>query len=155
MMTTMSSTPFENYRAARDLLVAGLGAWVAASVLAVLVNGQGVGDAVDAVIHQITTSMKTGTDVRIPDFGTFKVAKRKARDFINLKEVGDWPKYSLPSLTYHEGDAEDLARVLEKLLSNQELRQTLSINARKTIENVHNMDRKTRNFVEQVQQLVK
>ena len=37
-------------------------------------------DAVEAVIHQITTSMKTGTDVRIPDFGTFKVAKRKARE---------------------------------------------------------------------------
>ena len=37
-------------------------------------------DAVDAVIHQIMTSMKTGTDVRIPDFGTFKVAKRKARE---------------------------------------------------------------------------
>ena len=37
-------------------------------------------DAVDAVIHQITSSMKTGTDVRIPDFGTFKVAKRKARE---------------------------------------------------------------------------
>ena len=37
-------------------------------------------DAVDAVIHQIMDSMKTGTDVRIPDFGTFKVAKRKARE---------------------------------------------------------------------------
>jgi uncharacterized protein (DUF885 family) len=28
---------------------------------------------------------------------------RPAIYFINLKEVGDWPKYSLPSLTYHEG----------------------------------------------------
>lgn len=37
-------------------------------------------DAVEAMIHQITNSMKTGTDVRIPDFGTFKVAKRKARE---------------------------------------------------------------------------
>ena len=37
-------------------------------------------DAVDAVITQLTTSMKAGTDVRIPDFGTFKVAKRKARE---------------------------------------------------------------------------
>jgi uncharacterized protein (DUF885 family) len=25
--------------------------------------------------------------------------------FINLKDTGDWPKYSLPSLTYHEGTA--------------------------------------------------
>ena len=29
--------------------------------------------------------------------------KRPAIYFINLKDVGDWPKYSLPSLTYHEG----------------------------------------------------
>jgi uncharacterized protein (DUF885 family) len=28
---------------------------------------------------------------------------RPAIYFINLKDVGDWPKYSLPSLTYHEG----------------------------------------------------
>ena len=37
-------------------------------------------DAVDAMIHQIAVSMKQGGDVRIPDFGTFKVTKRKARD---------------------------------------------------------------------------
>src|SRR5204863_53275 len=28
---------------------------------------------------------------------------RPAIYWINLKSVGDWPKYSLPSLTYHEG----------------------------------------------------
>lgn len=28
---------------------------------------------------------------------------RPAIYFINLKSVGDWPRYSLPSLTYHEG----------------------------------------------------
>lgn len=28
---------------------------------------------------------------------------RPAIYFINMKSVGDWPKYSLPSLTYHEG----------------------------------------------------
>jgi DNA-binding protein HU-beta len=39
--------------------------------------------AVDAMIEQIVTAMKSGTDVRIPDFGTFKVAKRKAREGIN------------------------------------------------------------------------
>jgi DNA-binding protein HU-beta len=36
--------------------------------------------AVDAMIDQITAAMKNGGDVRIPDFGTFKVAKRKARE---------------------------------------------------------------------------
>lgn len=28
---------------------------------------------------------------------------RPAIYFVNLKDVGDWPKYTLPSLTYHEG----------------------------------------------------
>ncbi len=28
---------------------------------------------------------------------------RPAIYFINLKDIGDWPKYSLPALTYHEG----------------------------------------------------
>lgn len=39
--------------------------------------------AVDTVIDQITASMKSGSDLRIPDFGTFKVAHRKAREGIN------------------------------------------------------------------------
>jgi DNA-binding protein HU-beta len=37
-------------------------------------------DAVEAVLAKITESMKVGSDVRIPDFGTFKVSKRKARE---------------------------------------------------------------------------
>lgn len=36
--------------------------------------------AVEAMIEQISISMKSGTDVRIPDFGTFKTTQRKARD---------------------------------------------------------------------------
>jgi DNA-binding protein HU-beta len=35
---------------------------------------------VDAVLEHIKTTMKHGNEVRLPDFGTFKVAKRKARD---------------------------------------------------------------------------
>ena len=38
------------------------------------------GVAVDAVLDHIKRSMKKGEEVRIPDFGTFKVAKRKARE---------------------------------------------------------------------------
>jgi len=38
------------------------------------------GIAVDAAIDHIKKSMKKGEDVRLPDFGTFKVAKRKARE---------------------------------------------------------------------------
>jgi DNA-binding protein HU-beta len=35
---------------------------------------------VDAVLEHIRGTMKGGGEVRIPDFGTFKVAKRKARE---------------------------------------------------------------------------
>lgn len=38
------------------------------------------GSAVEAVLEHIKATMKNGEEVRIPDFGTFKVAKRKARD---------------------------------------------------------------------------
>ena len=38
------------------------------------------GTAVDAVLAHIRSSMQKGEEVRIPDFGTFKVAKRKARE---------------------------------------------------------------------------
>ena len=39
--------------------------------------------AVEAMMDKIAESMKAGQDVRIPDFGTFKVTKRKAREGIN------------------------------------------------------------------------
>lgn len=38
------------------------------------------GNAVDAVFDHIRGAMKKGDEVRIPDFGTFKVTKRKARE---------------------------------------------------------------------------
>jgi DNA-binding protein HU-beta len=38
------------------------------------------GVAVDAVLEHIRSSMRRGEEVRIPDFGTFKVASRKARE---------------------------------------------------------------------------
>lgn len=36
--------------------------------------------AVDAMLDHIRASMKNGTDVRIPEFGTFRVTLRKERD---------------------------------------------------------------------------
>jgi DNA-binding protein HU-beta len=36
--------------------------------------------AVDTLLGHIKSAMKNGEEVRIPDFGTFKVAKRKARE---------------------------------------------------------------------------
>lgn len=38
------------------------------------------GGAVDAVLAHIRHAMQNDREVRIPDFGTFKVAKRKARE---------------------------------------------------------------------------
>ncbi len=38
------------------------------------------GQVVDAVIDGIKGALKDGKEVRIPDFGTFKVADRKARE---------------------------------------------------------------------------
>jgi DNA-binding protein HU-beta len=37
-------------------------------------------EAVDRVFEAIADAMKEGKDVRLPDFGAFKVAKRKARE---------------------------------------------------------------------------
>jgi len=36
--------------------------------------------AVEAVLEHIRSAMQKGEEVRIPDFGTFKVAKREARE---------------------------------------------------------------------------
>ncbi len=36
--------------------------------------------AVEAMFESITDAMHKGGDIRIPDFGTFKVATRKARE---------------------------------------------------------------------------
>ena len=38
------------------------------------------GNAVEAILGHIKTAMKNGEEVRLPDFGTFKVAKRNARE---------------------------------------------------------------------------
>lgn len=54
----------------------------------------------------------------------------------------------LNALTYREGDSDDLAQVLLRILSDTELQAFLSRNARKTIELTHNLERKTCRFVE-------
>ena len=38
------------------------------------------GNAVEAILGHIKTARKNGDEVRLPDFGTFKVAKRNARE---------------------------------------------------------------------------
>jgi DNA-binding protein HU-beta len=47
------------------------------------------GVAVEAVIKHIEKTMKDGQEVRIPGFGTFKVANRKARKARNPQTGAD------------------------------------------------------------------
>jgi glycosyltransferase involved in cell wall biosynthesis len=60
----------------------------------------------------------------------------------------------LNGLTYVEGCPSDLARTLNRIISDSDLQGFLSTNARKTIVNTHNLERKTRRFVEVLRELV-
>ena len=69
------------------------------------------GVAVEAVIKHIEKTMKDGQEVRIPGFGTFKVANRKARKARNPQTgVGDdaegRARAQVPGLQEFEGHAE-------------------------------------------------
>jgi DNA-binding protein HU-beta len=57
--------------------------------------------AVEAVMERIAEAMKSGQDVRILDFGTFKVTKRKAREGINplTKAPIQIPATNVPKFT--------------------------------------------------------
>jgi DNA-binding protein HU-beta len=61
--------------------------------------------AVDAVLGHIRSSMQSGTEVRIPDFGTFKVAARKAREGRNpaTGETIKIPASNVPKFTPAKG----------------------------------------------------
>ena len=61
----------------------------------------------------------------------------------------------LNSFLYKEGDPHDMARVLEKIINDPILREQMSINARATVERVHNLDNKARQFVQEVKKLAK
>ena len=66
--------------------------------------------AVDAVLEHIKASMKKGEDVRIPDFGTFKVTKRKAREGRNpaTGKAIQIPASTVPKFTPAKGLKEAL-----------------------------------------------
>ena len=69
------------------------------------------GVAVDAVIKHIENSMKGGSEVRIPGFGTFKVTNRKARKARNPQTGADMMLKAaagpqIPGLQELEGHAE-------------------------------------------------
>lgn len=62
-------------------------------------------EVVDAVIAHIRAAMKGGSEVRIPDFGTFKVADRKAREGRNpaTGETINIPASRVPKFTPAKG----------------------------------------------------
>lgn len=59
----------------------------------------------------------------------------------------------LNSLTYAEDNPKDLAKAINRLVSDPELRIFLASNARKTIDNLHNLNNKAKNFIEQIAQI--
>jgi len=63
------------------------------------------GAAVDTVLGHIKAAMKNGDEVRIPDFGTFKVAKRKAREGRNpaTGKTIQIPESRVPKFTPSKG----------------------------------------------------
>jgi len=62
---------------------------VAAVAEDVEVSKDTAGAAVDAVFNAIREAMKGGDEVRIPNFGTFKVTKREAREGTNPSKPGE------------------------------------------------------------------
>lgn len=59
----------------------------------------------------------------------------------------------LNALLYKEGDASDMGRVLNVLLNDNDLRAQLSVNAKITVEQVHNLANKTNRFVSHIKAL--
>ena len=59
----------------------------------------------------------------------------------------------LNSLTYAEGNPKDLAKAINRVDCDSELRIFLASNARKTIDNSHNLNNKAKNFFEQITQI--
>jgi DNA-binding protein HU-beta len=68
------------------------------------------GSVVDAVLDHIKSSLKGGGEVRIPDFGTFKVSDRKAREGRNpmTGKTIQIPASKVPKFTPAKGFKETL-----------------------------------------------
>ena len=69
------------------------------------------GIAVDAVIAHIEDSMKKGEEVRIPGFGTFKVAQRAERTGQRRPEAGDLVARDEIVLGPHQGTQRQTGKV--------------------------------------------
>jgi nucleoid DNA-binding protein len=62
-------------------------------------------DFIDSLLNNITTALKKGEDVRLSNFGTFKISKRKARTGVNPKtgEKIKIPARSVPAFSPAKG----------------------------------------------------
>ena len=103
-LTALNSTPEQLYPATdegRAALIASLNAGIAAMRPKLGSAFKGIPNQpldIRRVPVEIQDGASNGYYYRAPIDGS-----RPAIYWINLKEVGDWPKYQLPSLTYHEG----------------------------------------------------
>lgn len=61
----------------------------------------------------------------------------------------------LNALLYKEADPVDMARALNTLIEDSELREQMSKNAKVSVAKIHSLDNKTRQFVSEVSKLVK
>ena len=103
-LTALNARPEQRYAdtpEARAELLAGLNAGVKAMQAKI---GQVINNPPTAPleIRAVPVEIQDGASN-----GYYRLAaldgSRPAIYFINLKDLGDWPKYTLPSLTYHEG----------------------------------------------------
>ena len=92
---------YPNTDEGRTALIAGLNAGVA-GMMARLPNAFATLPSQPLEIRRVPAEIQDGASN-----GYYRRASldgaRPAIYFINLKSTGDWPKYTLPSLTYHEG----------------------------------------------------
>ncbi len=103
-LKALNASPAQLYPdtpAGRTQLLAGLNAGNAAmqaKLPRAFSNAPNAPLEIKAVPAEIQDGASNGYYYRAPLDGS-----RPAIYWINLKSVGDWPKYTLPSLTYHEG----------------------------------------------------
>ena len=103
-LTALNKQPAQLYAdsaAGRAELIAGLNAGVKAmqaKLPQMFIDPPNAPLEIRAVPVEIQDGASNGYYNRASLDGT-----RPAIYFVNLKDVGDWPKYTLPALTYHEG----------------------------------------------------
>ena len=100
-LNAAASQLYPNTDAGRTELIADLNKGVKA-MYARLPNGFATVPTAPLEIRRVPPEIQDGASNGYYNRASLD-GSRPAIYFINLKDVGDWPKYSLPALTYHEG----------------------------------------------------